>query len=191
MWRSIGSIAHLDLSGTLSIRTIAASPPGSKPLPCFRCRSSPTAPWIENVPSRLFAASIPCLPALAKLHRRSREETCPLRGDFRARLGHERALEDSFELTSSRRIHDPANRCAESAKPDNSSGSPCSAEPSPMAFRSSPASSRPAPVQCLRARSAMTKPDHAPPATKDRLDVPTAITGCLSVRFNRSRSTRT
>ena len=99
------SIAHLDLSGTLSIRTIAASPPGSKPLPCFRCRSSPTAPWIENVPSRLFAASIPCLPAPAKLHRRSREETCPLRGDFRARLGHERALEDSFELTSSRRIH--------------------------------------------------------------------------------------
>lgn len=101
------------------------------------------------------------------------------------------ALEDSFELPPSRRIHDPANRCSESAKPDNSSGSPRSAEPSPMAFRSSPASSRSAPVRCPRARSAMTKPDHAPPATKDRLDVPAAITGCLSVRFNRWRSTRT
>ncbi|WP_155714179.1 hypothetical protein [Burkholderia cepacia] len=32
---------------------------------------------------------------------------------------------------------------------------------------------------------------HAPPAAKDRLEVPAAIAGCLSVRFNRWRSRKT
>lgn len=41
--------SRLDLSCIPSIGTIAASQPGRKPLPCFRCRSSYAASWIDHV----------------------------------------------------------------------------------------------------------------------------------------------
>lgn len=111
-----GDTIPLDLSGAHPIRLTAASLPGRKPPPCFRCRSSCTAPRIADVPNRRHSAPVPRLPVPAKRHH-------PLRCVLISRRVLSAIVRYSarFELTPSRPVRDPGEpmcRILEAEKPE-------------------------------------------------------------------------
>lgn len=124
-----GEVPHVSTHPALPRLEPSRRPlPGRNPLRCLRCRSSYTAPWIDRVPNLLHAAQAPCLPVPAPLRRRSRKGTRPRVVTFECALPAGRLTRIHSNRPPPAVLVIRANRCTQSAKPKNSSGSPRLAE---------------------------------------------------------------